>query len=90
MVNDIRSCWSSEIRARACKFSRNLEAAEGKVSLQFFTGTPMPRCSSYAQEFHSSAQNALGLPQSRLKSITGWPITNNTSCPTARFDAYGI
>ena len=57
--------------------------------LQFFTGTPMPRGSYTAQEFHSSAQSALGLPQSRLKSVLGRPITNNSSCPTARVDAYG-
>ena len=66
-----------------------LGAAEGNVSLLFFTGTPMPRCSHTAQELHSSTQSALGLPQSRLKSILGRPITNNTSCLTARIDAPG-
>ena len=85
-----------EIHARACKLSRDdpmrqaiLGATEDKVSLQFSTGTPMPRCSYAAQEYHSPAQSALGLPQSRLKSVLGRPITNNTSCPTARAGAYG-
>ena len=50
----------------------------------------MPRCSYTAHELHSSANNALGLPQSRLKSILGRPITtNNANCVTARVDAYG-
>ena len=96
IFNEIRSYRRLEIYARACELSRDdprrrafLGAAEDKVSLQFFTGTPMPRCRYTAQEFHSSAQNALGLPQSRLKSILGRPITNNANCPTARVDAYG-
>ena len=84
-----------EIYARACKLTRDdprrlafLGAAEEKVSLRVFTGTPMPCCSYTAQEFHSSAQKSPRLPQSRLKSIFGRPITNNGNYPTARVDAY--
>ena len=49
----------------------------------------MPILSYVAQEFHFSAQIALGLPQSRFKSIAGRPIANDASCPTARVGAYG-
>ena len=49
----------------------------------------MPRRRYATQEFHSSAQNAPGLPQSRLRSISGRLITNNSNCPTARVGAYG-
>ena len=64
-------------------------AAEGKLSLQFFISAPMEDYRFTAREFESPAQNALELPQSRLKSILGTPITNNTNCPTARVDPYG-
>ena len=73
ILNEIRSYRSLEIHARACKLSRDdprrrafLGAAEDKAFLQFFTGAPMQRFSYTAQEYHSSAQNALGLPQCRL------------------------
>ena len=96
IFNEIRSYRSLDIYARGCKPSRDdprprafLGAAEEKVSLPLFTGTPVPRCSYTAQEFHSSAQNALELPQSRLKSILGRLITNNANCPTAWVDAHG-
>ena len=99
VFNEIRPYRLLEIHARACKLTRDyprrrayLGAAEDKVSLQFFTVTPMPRCSYIVQDFHSSAQNALGLPQSRLKSLKstlGSPITNNANCQTARVGAYG-
>ena len=49
----------------------------------------MRRCSYTAKEFNSSAQSALGVPQSRLKSILERPIANNANCPTARVGAYG-
>ena len=82
-----------EIYARAfCRFSRDdprrrafIEAAGD----QFFTGTPMPHSRFTAQEFHSSAQSALGLLQSRLMSVLGRPIKNNNNCPTARVDPHG-
>ena len=84
-----------EIYDRACELSRDdprrrafLGAVEGRVSLQFFTGTPMPRCRYTTREFSSSAQNALGLPQSRLKSISGRPITIIDNRPAARADLY--
>ena len=96
IFNEIRSYRSMEIHARACELSRGdprrrvfVGAAEEKVSLEFFTGTPIPRCSYTAQEINSSARNALGLPQSRMKFISGRPITNYASCPTARVSAYG-
>ena len=50
----------------------------------------MPGCSYIAQKFHSSAQNALGLQQSRLKSILGRLVMNNASFPTGRVGAYGL
>ena len=56
---------------------------------QFFTGAPMPRGSYIAQEFHSSAQNAPGLPQIRLKPTSGRTVMNNAKCLTARVGAYG-
>ena len=65
------------------------EAAEGKVSLQLFTALPISGSNYTAQEIQSSAHNALGVRQSRPKSILGRPITNNSSCPTARAGAYG-
>ena len=96
IFNEVRSYRRLAIHARACELSRDdprrrafLGAAEGKVSLQFFTGRPMPGRSYTAQEFHSSAKNALGVEQSRLKSSLERPITNNTNCPTARVGAYG-
>ena len=49
----------------------------------------MPCCNYTAQEFHSSAQNGLELPKSRLKSILGRPITDNTNVPTTRVVAHG-
>ena len=42
------------------------------------------------REFHSSAQNALGMEQSRLKSISGRPVKNNANCLTARVGAYAL
>ena len=85
-----------EIHARACELPLDdprrrifLGAAEDKVSLQFFTGTPMRHCHFTTQEHHSSVQNALGLPQSRLKFILGRPIMNNSNFRTARVDPYG-
>ena len=94
--NEARSHRSLEIYARTGGLSRDdprrrafLGTAEDKVSLQFFTGTPVPRCSYTAQDFYSSAQNALGLPQSRLMSILGRPIMVNANFSTARVDARG-
>ena len=96
IFNEARLYRGLKIYARACALSRDdprrrdfLGAAEDKVSLRFFTGTPRPRCRFTAQEFRSSAQSALGLPQSRLKSISGCQYTDNASCPTARFGPYG-
>ena len=95
-LNEIRSNRGLEVQARAFKLPcddprrrASLGSAEDKASLQFFTGTPMPRRSYTAQEFHSSAQSALELPQSSRKPISGRPITNNANCPTARVGAYG-
>ena len=86
IFNDTRSYRGLGIHARACKLPRDdprrrafLGAARAKALLQFFTGTLMPRCSHTAHQFHSSAQNAIGLPQCRLKEILGRPITNNAS-----------
>ena len=52
ILNEIQPYRSQEIHARACRLPRDnprrrafLGAAEDKASLQFFTGTPMPRCS---------------------------------------------
>ena len=60
IFNEVRSYRCLAIHARACGLSREdqrcralLGAAEHKVSLQFLTGTPMPRCSYTAQEFFS-------------------------------------
>ena len=94
--NEIRPYRGLKIHARACEVSRDgprrrdfLGAADDTASLQFFTGTPVPRCSYTAQDFYSSAQNALGLPQSRLMSILGRPIMVNANFSTARVDARG-
>ena len=96
VFKEIRSYRRLGIHARACELPRDdprrrafLGAAEDKVSLQLFTGTPTRHCRFTTREYHSSVQNALGLPQSRLKSILGRPITNNPNCPTARVDKYG-
>ena len=69
IFNEIRPYRSWEKHARVCKLPRDdpgrrayLGAAEDKAWLQFFTGTPMPRYSYTAPEFHSSAQNSLRLP----------------------------
>ena len=96
ILKKIRPYRGLVIRARACELSRDdprrrasFGAAEGKVSLQFFTGTPMQSCSYTAREFQFSAQNALEVEQSRLKFSLGRPIADNYSCPTARVGAYG-
>ena len=75
IFNEIRPYRRSETNARACEILRGdprrrgfVEATEGKVSLQFFTSTPMRHFRFTAQEYNSSAS---GLPQSRLKSILG-------------------
>ena len=78
------------ISSRATTRGAELSWERRRASLApFFTSTPMPRCSYTAQEFYFSAQNALRLPQSRLKSILGRPITNSSNCPTSRVDAHG-
>ena len=77
-------------QGRSLRYKKaSLGAAEDKVSFQFFTGTPMRHCRFTTQVYHSSVQNAPGLPQSRLKSILGRPNPINANCPTARVDAYG-
>ena len=96
IFNEIRSHRGFEIRARACVLSRDdprrraiLGTAEVKVPLRFCIGKLLPRCSYTAPESRSSAQNALGLPQSRLKSISGRPMANNAHFQTSRVGAFG-
>ena len=83
IFNVVRSYRSLETHARACELSRDdprcrafLGGAEGRASLQFFTGAQMLRYSYTAQELHFSALNALGLPQSRL--VPSWDAQSRT------------
>ena len=93
MGSDLTGVWRSTLAPVSSRDDPRrrafFRAAEEKVLLQFFTVTPMPRCCYTAQEIHSSAQNALGLPQSHLKSVLGRPITYNNSCPAARVGTFG-
>ena len=67
IFKEIRSYRRLEIYARACELPRDdprrrafLGAAEDRVSLQFFTGTPMRHCRFTTQEYHSSVQTRSG------------------------------